>query len=139
LKAGRNRRDIELSSSIFVIPTNDPKGAARYESEARQQISFYASTPLYRPVFDLEGWGGAADQLKAFAAQGRWVEMPALITDEMLDRLVLRGSWAELPGKVLKKYSALLDRVNYYFPVVPGEDEDGWRATVTGFRRQQNS
>ena len=139
LKAGRNRQDIELSSSLFVIPTDDAEEAARYEAEVRQQISFYASTPPYRPVFELEGWGEVADQLKAFAAQGRWVEMPALITDEMLDLLVLRGSWAELPGKILKKYSGLLDRVSYYFPVVPGEDEDGWRATVAGFRRQQNS
>ena len=44
-KAGRRRREIELSSSIFVIPTDDPKEAARYEAEVRQQISFYPSTP----------------------------------------------------------------------------------------------
>lgn len=133
-KAGRPRHEIELSSSIFVIPTDDPKGAARYESEVRRQISFYASTPPYRPVFDLEGWGDTADQLKNMAARGRWDEMPALITDEMLDRLALRGGWAELPGKVLKKYAGLLDRVSYYFPIVPGENEQGWRATLAGFK-----
>ena len=133
-KAGRQRQDIELSSSIFVIPTDDPKEAARYDAEVRQQISFYASTPPYRPVFDLEGWGDVADQLKAFAARGRWNDMPALITDEMLERLALRGTWADLPEKVLEKYSGLLDRVSYYFPVVPGKDEAGWRATVAGFK-----
>lgn len=136
LKAGRQRRDIELSSSIFVIPTDDRKEAERYESEVRQQISFYASTPPYRPVFDLEGWGDVADQLKAFAAKGRWAEMPPLVTDEMVDRLALRGTWEELPGKVLKKYADLLDRVSYYFPVVPGENEEGWRSTVAGFKSE---
>lgn len=136
-KAGRPRREIELSSSIFVIPTDDLKHAAKYESEARRQISFYASTPPYRPVFDLEGWGDTADQLKNMAARGRWDEMPALITDEMLDRLALRGGWAELPGKVLKKYTGLLDRVSYYFPIVPGENEDGWRVTVAGFKNKR--
>jgi len=134
-KAGRQRRDIELSSSIFVIPTDDPDEAARYESEARRQIAFYASTPPYRPVFDLEDWGDIADQLRSFAANGRWSEMPSLITDEMLDRLALRGSWSELPDKVFKKYSGLLDRVSYYFPIVSGANEDGWRVTVTGFKR----
>ena len=134
LKAG-----IELSSSIFVIPTDDRKEAERYESEVRQQISFYASTPPYRPVFDLEGWGDVADQLKAFAAKGRWAEMPPLVTDEMVDRLALRGTWEELPGKVLKKYADLLDRVSYYFPVVPGENEEGWRSTVAGFKSETNS
>ena len=133
-KAGRRRRDIELSSSIFVIPTDDPKEAARYEAEVRQQISFYASTPPYRPVFELEGWGDAADQLKSAAAAARWNEMPALITDEMFDRLVLRGAWSELPEKILRKYAGLLDRVSYYFPIVPGANEAGWRVTVAGFK-----
>lgn len=130
----RERQAIELSSSIFVIPTDDPKEAAKYEAEVRQQISFYASTPPYRPVFDLEGWGSTADELKAMAARGRWNKMPRLITDEMLDRFALRGTWAELPEKVLWKYDGLLDRVSYYFPVVPGENEKGWRATVDGFK-----
>lgn len=133
-QGGRQRTAIELSSSLFVIPTDDPQQAAKYESEVRQQISFYASTPPYRPVFELEGWGDAADRLKAMAARGRWNEMPAQITDDMLDRLALRGSWAELPEKILKKYSGLLDRVSYYFPVIPGENEAGWRVTVGGFK-----
>ena len=86
-------------------------------------------------MFELEGWGDIADQLKSLAARGRWNEMPALITDEMLDRLALRGKWADLPALVLNKYQGLLDRVSYYFPIVPGQDEAGWRATVAGFKR----
>lgn len=135
-KSGRGRESIELSSSIFVIPTDDPAQAARFESEVRQQISFYASTPPYRPVFDIEGWGDVADDLKALAARGKWQEMPALISDEMLERFALRGAWADLPAKVLRKYDGLLDRVSYYFPIVPGENETGWRATVAGFKQR---
>ena len=135
VKGGRQRSQIELSSSIFVIPTDDAQQAEKFEAEARRQIAFYASTPPYRPVFELEGWGDVADQLKARAARGRWDEMPALITDDMLDRLALTGTWKELPQKILLKYSGLLDRVSYYFPLVPGENEEGWRATVAGFRR----
>lgn len=131
----RKREAIELSSSIFVIPTDDPKRAAMYESEIRRQISFYASTPPYRPVFELEGWGDVADQLKAMATGGRWNDMPSLITDKMLERLALRGTWAELPEKVLRKYDGLLDRVSYYFPIVPGENEENWRATAAGIKK----
>jgi probable F420-dependent oxidoreductase len=133
-KGGRQRRSIEISSSIFVIPTDGQQQADRYEQEIRQQIAFYASTPPYRPVFDLEGWGDVADKLKAMAARGRWDEMKSLITDEMLDRFVLRGTWADLPEKVLRKYDGLLDRVSYYFPIVPGEDEESWRKTINGFK-----
>ena len=135
-RSQRKRSDIELSSSIFVIPTDDSAQATRFADEARQQISFYASTPPYRPVFELEGWGAVADELKVLATRGRWNEMPALISDEMLERFALRGSWAELPAKVLQKYDRLLDRVSYYFPLVPGENEAGSRATVAGFKRR---
>jgi len=133
-KSGRKRSAIELSSSIFVIPTDDAAQAVKYEADVRQQIAFYASTPPYRPVFDLEGWGAVADRLKALAAQGKWTDMPALITDEMLGRFALRGSWAELPALLRQKYSGLLDRVSYYFPLVPGENEAGWRASAANFK-----
>lgn len=133
-KMGRARASIELSSSIFVIPTDDPQQAQKYEAEVRQQISFYASTPPYRPVFDVEGWGDVADQLKALAARGQWNDMPALVTDEMLERFALRGSWGDLPLLMKKKYAGLLDRVSYYFPLVPGENEAGWRASSAAFK-----
>ena len=77
-------------------------------------------------MFDLEGWGEVADRLKRLAARGEWNAMPSLITDEMLERFAVRGTWAELPDKVIKKYDGLLDRVNYYFPLVPGENESKW-------------
>lgn len=135
-RSARSRHAIELSSSLFVIPTDDPVRAAGYESEIRRQIAFYASTPAYRPVFELEGWGEVADRLKLLAARGRWHDMPSLISDEMLERFALRGTWADLPGKVFTKYDGLLDRVSYYFPIVAGRNEADWRATVAGFKRQ---
>jgi probable F420-dependent oxidoreductase len=132
-KSQRARSSIELSSSVFVIPTDDPEQAAKYEADVRRQISFYASTPPYRPVLELEGWADIADQLKARAARGRWDEMPQLISDEVLDRFILRGSWSELPALLVNKYSGLLDRVSYYFPLVAGENEEGWRASAEAF------
>jgi probable F420-dependent oxidoreductase len=132
--AQRQRCRIELSSSLFVIPSDDPRKASAHEAEIRRQLSFYASTPPYRPVFDLEGWGAVADRLKILAADGRWEEMPPLITDEILDAFALRGTWAELPKQIVKKYGGLLDRVSYYIPISPGEDEQGWRTTVAGFK-----
>jgi probable F420-dependent oxidoreductase len=139
VKSDRRRKDIVLSSSIFVIPTDDPQASAGYETEVRRQISFYASTPQYKSVFEIHGWGAVADQLSVLAARGRWNDMPSLITDEILGTFALRGTWAELPGKVREKYGSSLDRVSYYFPFVPGQSEDGWRATIAGFKRTGKS
>ena len=41
----------------------------------RQQIAFYGSTPAYRPVLELHGWGDLQDELNALSKQGEWVEM----------------------------------------------------------------
>lgn len=134
-KSGRKRSAMELSSSIFVIPTDDAAQAVKYEADVRQQIAFYASTPPYRPVFEVEGWSDVADQLKALAARGQWSAMPSLITDEMIERFALRGSWSELPALLRQRYAKLLDRASYYFPLVPGENEAGWRATAAALRQ----
>jgi probable F420-dependent oxidoreductase len=133
-KTGRQREDIELSSTVFVVPTDDAKRAIEYEAGARQQISFYASTPSYKVVMDIHNWGDTAEQLSFLASRGRWEEMPELITAEMLDTFVVHGTWAELPGKIKAKYAGgLLDRVSYYFPFEPGKDEAGWQASIAGF------
>jgi probable F420-dependent oxidoreductase len=135
-QSGRQRSDMELTTSIFVIPTDNPEQARRAEADIRQQIAFYASTPAYRIVFELHGWGSIAEQLSALAARGRWTEMPGLISDEMLAEFALQGTWAELPGRVKAKYTSLLDRVSYYFPFVPGQNDAGWQATIAGFSRE---
>ncbi len=56
-----------------------------------------------------------------------------MVTDEMMDTLAVSGTWRELPGKIQAKYGNLLDRVSYYLPYIPGENEEGWRATIQGF------
>ena len=134
-KAGRSRQEIEMSATVFVVPTDDAEKAREYEFGARQQISFYASTPSYRVVMELHGWSDIAERLSHLAARGRWAEMPHLITEEMMAEFVVSGTWAELPAKIKAKYAGgLLDRVSYYIPFVPGEYEAGWQATVAGFK-----
>ncbi len=134
--AGRNGRsltDISLSSGIFVIPTDGAKPAHEYEAYVRQQLAFYMSTPAYKVVLELHGWADLSRTLGQMARNGEWATMPNLITDTILDTCAVTGSWAELPGKVQAKYGNLLHRVSYYLPFVPGEDDAGWRATLSGF------
>jgi probable F420-dependent oxidoreductase len=130
---GRSRQDLTCAAGIFVIPTDGVKTADYYEAYVRQQISFYMSTPAYRVVIEMHGWEESALQLSKMARRGRWSDMPAVISDEMLAEFAIRGSWADLPALVRAKYDGLLDRVSYYLPFVPGEADEQWRATVHGF------
>jgi probable F420-dependent oxidoreductase len=134
-RSGRTREQLSLATSVFVIPNDDPKLAASAEAYVRSQLSFYMSTPAYKVVLELHGWGALSERLGRMARGGEWNEMPAHISDEILEACAVTGSWAELPCKIQRKYGDLLDRVSYYLPYVPGEHDEGWRRTVEGFRQ----
>ena len=128
-KANRKHDAIEIATTAFVA-LNDDEIAAQ-----RQQVAFYASTPSYRPVLDLHGWGQVGEELGALAARGKWDEMPKLITDEMLEAFVLIGSWDDIAQRLHAKYDGLLDRVGLYRPFVPGVEDEKWLNLVVRMAR----
>ncbi|MBW7883244.1 MAG: TIGR03617 family F420-dependent LLM class oxidoreductase [Caldilineaceae bacterium] len=133
---GRSRLDFTAVGAVFAIPTDGHKPAAEHERAVKEQLAFYMSTPAYRTIVDLHGWTGVAERLSAMARQGQWRAMGALVSDEMLDAFTVTGKWAELPALVQQRYAGrLLDRVAYYLPFVPGEEDEGWAATIQGFRQ----
>jgi probable F420-dependent oxidoreductase len=123
-RAGRSIRDVIVSSMVFVA-VNDAEREA-----ARAQISFYASTPSYRPVLDLHGWGAIGEQLSALAARSKWDEMPRLIGDEMLEAFAVAGTWEDIAERLWARCAGLLDRVGFYRPFQPGTDEARWRSVA---------
>ena len=120
-KANRDRKSIEIATMAFVA-------LAETEIEAqRSQVAFYASTPSYRPVLELHGWGSIGEQLSALAARGQWAEMPKLISDEMLETFVVIGTWDDIGNKLRQKYDGLLDRIGLYRPYIPGAEDEQWK------------
>lgn len=126
-KGQRSRHDVQLSSAIFAA-TNDVEREA-----ARQQISFYASTPTYRTVLEVHGWGEVGEKLSALAARGKWNEMPGLISDEMLDEVAVIAPAEELPTRIKTRYAGLLDRITFYAPFDPKESHK-WKSIVSAFK-----
>ncbi len=127
-KSSRTRADVTLSASIFAA-TND--GQREF---CRQQISFYASTPSYRPVMELHGWGDAAERLSSLASRGQWGDMPGLISDEMLGEFCVQAGEDELADAIRERYSSLADRITLYMPFVPGSMDVFWKNLVDKFR-----
>lgn len=125
-KAGRSREQVSLFTTAFVITSPEE------ELFVRAQIAFYASTPSYRPVMALHGWGEVAERLSPLAARGEWGEMSALISDEMLATFAVIAKPQELPVLLAEKYRGLVDRLALYFPYQPGERDDFWRGLVAG-------
>jgi probable F420-dependent oxidoreductase len=126
-KEGRKRKDIVVSMTAFVATSPEE------ESFARMQIAFYASTPSYKAVMDLHGWGETAQKLSGFAAKGEWAEMPMLITDEMLSEFCLIATQENLANDLKKRYEGIADRLTLYTPFVPKERDEWWRKLTKTF------
>jgi len=125
--ANRTRADLQLSSAIFVATDDDEREGVR------QQISFYASTPTYKTVLDVHGWGEVNQKLGALAARGNWDEMPALITDDILNEVAIVAPREHVPAQIKARYAGLLDRITFYAPFTP-EEAPRWREMVNAFK-----
>ena len=124
-KAHRNREDVAVSVTAFIATTPEEMNFAR------AQISFYASTPSYRPVMDLHGWAAVAERLSAHASKGEWIEMPMLITDEMLHAFAVVTEEDRLADELKKRYEGIADRLTLYIPFVPGEKDEWWKGLTS--------
>jgi probable F420-dependent oxidoreductase len=116
LKTARDQSDLSdftMMSNVLVVLGADEAERAKAEKAVRGQIAFYASTPSYRPVLELHGWGELADQLNALSRRQAWAEMTALVPDEMLDAFSVSGD----VGKGLKeRFGDVSDRISIYTP-----------------------
>lgn len=78
-------------SEFAVVPEVIVSAGDDHEA-TRRLLAFYGSTPAYRPVLDIHGWGDLQPELHALTKQGRWAEMGALITDEVLHTIAACGT-----------------------------------------------
>jgi probable F420-dependent oxidoreductase len=123
-RAGRRREDVKVSVTAFVATTPEE------QNFCRAQISFYASTPSYKPVMELHGWGEVAGQLSVHAKNGQWGDMFGLISDEMLREFCLIADESELADALKERYAGLADRLTLYLPFTPGEKDKFWARLV---------
>ena len=114
-QAGRSRANFEVSGPLFVVSgANAEEMAAASRPATRQQIAFYGSTPAYRPVLALHGWGELGDELNVMSKRGEWVAMGELITDEILDTFAVVAEPDDVATKLLARYGGLVDRLSFY-------------------------
>ncbi|MEU4688793.1 TIGR03617 family F420-dependent LLM class oxidoreductase [Actinoplanes sp. NPDC023714] len=105
-----------LQMSAMVVLGADPAQRARAEQAVRGQIAFYASTPSYRPVLELHGWGDLADRLAMMSRRQDWTAMAAEITDDVLDAFAVSGDAAAVADGLRSRFGTSIDRISLYTP-----------------------
>jgi probable F420-dependent oxidoreductase len=82
----------------------------------RAQIAFYGSTPAYRPILELHGWGDLGTDLHALSRAGRWTDLPALIDDEVLNAFALVAPPERVVAEIDRRFGTVFDRITLSLP-----------------------
>ena len=109
-RAGRKREDFDINAPIMVVTGTDEAAFAQSKAAVCAQLGFYASTPAYRPVLELHGWGDVQAQAHECTRGNRWDALGELINDEILDTFaVVAENPADVPAALSRRYGHLVD------------------------------
>jgi probable F420-dependent oxidoreductase len=121
-----------LHLPALVVLGADERARAAAEAGVRAQIAFYGSTPAYKKVLELHGWGGLADRLNALSREQAWAEMTGLVTDDVLDAFAVAGAPAQVAAALHGRFGDVISRISLYTPYQA--DPEQVAATVTALR-----
>lgn len=132
-KAGRRRADVQLAYPVFVVTGENDEEFDKAADAVREQLAFYASTPTYRGVLEVHGWEALQEKLHGMTKQGRWSEMGACITDEMLEAFAVCGKIEDIPDMVAARYGDVVDRLLFASRLRP--DPEQWVDLIAACRK----
>ena len=131
-KAGKTMDGFEIVGPSFVVTGTDEKQLAAAAAGTRQQIAFYGSTPAYRPVLELHGWGGMQEELNSLSKQGKWVEMGTLIDDEILNTFAVVGEPETIGRELHSRFGDCIQRISFYAPYKT--DPERWKGVLADLK-----
>ena len=134
-KRGRPARSLAVLASCFVVRGATERERRRAEHGIRRQVAFYASTPSYRAFLEFHGEMDVAKPLSALMREGRFDEMPDLVSDNLLGAVAISEADGDLAKSLRARYCGdLVQRVALYEGVPPDADERRWQAFVESVR-----
>jgi len=102
-----------------VATGRDDAAVAEARSRSRYMLGFLFSTPAYRRTLELHGWEDLGDQLRSMTKEGRWEDLEATVTDEVLDAVIPAGRYDQLAQVMGDRYADLADGILLHPPTDP--------------------
>jgi probable F420-dependent oxidoreductase len=131
-KAGRDLAGFEINAPGFVVAADTEEEMAAGIAEVRRQIGFYGSTPAYRALLELHGWGDLGDKLTELSKAGEWARMSTLIDEDVLNTFAVIGTPEEAAAELTRRYGDVATRVA--LPFAPGADAQRWQPVFEALR-----
>jgi probable F420-dependent oxidoreductase len=111
---GKGRGDLTVALPGFVVTGSTEEEMAASAAAARAQLAFYGSTPAYRPVLELHGWGDLQPELNARSKRGEWSTMGELIDTTVLETFCVVAAPDEVAARITERWGGLVDRFSFY-------------------------
>ncbi len=112
----------------LLVATSDAE-----REDVRRRVAFYATTPQYRAVLELDGRGALGERLHALSRSGDWDGMAALVDDDLLeDVAVCAPTGAAVVAEIRRRYAGLAARINLHAGA--HADLDAWAAIATAWQ-----
>jgi probable F420-dependent oxidoreductase len=112
-RGGRSLADVEIAFPLMAVVADTDEQLERGREAMRPRLAFYGSTPAYKVILDVHGWGDLQPELNRLSKTGDWATMSSLITDEMVDAFSVQGTPDEIGPKVHARYGDLVQRVSF--------------------------
>jgi len=119
--AGKTRADFTIAAQLITATGLNEEEMQAAEFSARSQIAFYGSTPAYLPVLQQHGWEGLQPEANRLSKEGKWMEMAALVDDEMLRTFAVVGEPADVARQIVDRFANKVERVS---PVIYSPSPD---------------
>lgn len=129
-RAGRDPSQVKVIMRPMLATAPDEESLQPRIRDIRARVAFYASTPAYRPAFDIFGLNDLARELSVLAREQRWEEMPDYISDDVMHTFAVVGTYDEIADKIVDRFSGVLDQVGFSIAVNSDEDADRLKAMV---------
>ncbi len=130
--SGRDRAAFTVAAVPIVCTGRDDEERDAATVGVRRLLAFYGSTPAYRVALEPHGWESLQPELNRLTKAGRWDDLPALVDDDVLSTLAVRGAPDEIGDLVTQRYGGAVDRAGLSMPYAVAPET--LAAVVAGFR-----
>lgn len=132
-RGGRSRLHFDIHGGGFVCTGPDNATVAAEMDIARRRIGFYGSTRTYLPILQLHGLGDLGLKLHRMSVEGRWDDMAAEVSDDVVRIFAACGTFAELPRAIEARFGGAADSIDVHLPA--GTPAGLARELVTDIKR----
>jgi probable F420-dependent oxidoreductase len=121
-RVGRSHNELRvIANPLTAIGSSEAAIKAQREAHRTTLATLY-STPNYWPSLSLFGWDDVGARLKQLVRESRWDDLPALLSDEMLDAFVPSGHFNEIAETLTAEFAEVADGILISLPDDPSED-----------------